>query len=440
MTSLDLSIVIPCYQEEPHLKESIRILTAALEQTKYAYEIILVDDVSPDGTRGAIEDICKDHPRARYIFHDKNKGRGGAFKTGFREAKGRIAGFLDIDLEVGAHYVAPMLRLIDEEGFDIATGHRYYLMSQTGGWIRHILSHGYRWMCGFFLNFGIKDSETGFKFFNVETCRKAILHSESDGWFWDTEVMVRASLANLKIKEFPVLFLRRFDKASTVRIIPDTLAYLRELYSFRKKIGLGMADRSPIYWTGRGYDFVMQILCGKTNQETLAAVAGHIPENASVVDLCCGTAMLYRTQLKAKNCKYLGLDANGHFVMSIRRRAISSQLHNTAKDPIPEADYIVMCNSFYHFHDKADELLEKMRAAAKKAVILTEPVRNMSTGGFGPLARFSNWLTNPGVGDYTQRFTPESFRAFCEKNNAASYDHKDGQRNAVAVFKTPDQT
>ena len=55
MTAVDLSIVIPCYMEEPHLAESVRVLSAVLDGTRYRYELIFVEDGSTDGTRGVTE-------------------------------------------------------------------------------------------------------------------------------------------------------------------------------------------------------------------------------------------------------------------------------------------------------------------------------------------------------------------------------------------------
>ena len=113
---------------------------------------------------------------------------------------------------------------------------------------------------------------------------------------------------------------------------------------------------------------------------------------------------------------------------------ISSKLHNVLADPIDAADYVVMCNSFYHFVDIRDDLLRRMKGAARKAVILTEPVRNVSAHSFSPWAGFAKWLTNPGVGDHTQRFDRASFRAFAEEHDASEFIYEDGNRNALAVF------
>lgn len=433
---MDLSVVIPCYREESHLRESVRVLCATLAQTRLDYELIFVDDCSPDATREVITAICDENSRARYIFHSENKGRGGAFKTGFSDSKGDIVGFIDIDLEVAAHYIPPLVNRIRDEGYDVATGKRIYLLGQTRGWLRHFLSSGYRSLCHFFLNYGVKDSETGIKFFLKSSAQEVVLGSEDNGWFWDTEVMARAALANLKIIEVPVLFLRRFDKESTVNLFSDSWKYIIALYYFRKKVGLGMSDRSPIYWTAIGYDIFMRLLCGGEESKSLSRIGGLIPKGSSVSDLCCGTARLYRDVLQGKGCRYLGLDANGHFILSLRRRGINVKLHNVLTDEIDPADYVVMCNSFYHFYDKKDEILAAMRKSANKGVIISEPVKNISSNSFSPLAALARILTNPGIGDYQKRFDLVEFRDFAQKNGATEFIHEEGSHNALAFFNT----
>ena len=192
-----------------------------------------------------------------------------------------------------------------------------------------------------------------------------VLASGADGWFWDTEVMCRAFLNNLDVFEFPVLFLRRFDKQSTVKILPTVLSYLWELYRFRGTVGLSLFDRSPIYWTAVGYDLLINLLYGERHRQNLLSVAERIPEGAFVVELCSGTGMLYRKHLKAKNCNYLGLDANGHFVMACQKRGVPTRLFDLLTDDIPKADYVVIVSSMYHFQKGQDELMLRMLAVAR---------------------------------------------------------------------------
>jgi glycosyltransferase involved in cell wall biosynthesis len=432
MTAIDLSLVLPCYDEAAHLRRSVAEIVDVLEQTRWSWEIVFVDDVSRDDTRAVIGELCAADPRLRAVFHERNRGRGAAFKTGFRAASGRTTGFIDVDLEVHARYIPALVALVDERDVDVATGRRYYNLRQTGALHRALLSWVYRRLCAVLLNVGVRDSETGCKFFNRATASDVVLGSESDGWFWDTEVMVRAALAGLVVHEMPVLFLRRRDKQSTVRVLSDSIAYLRALVRFRRSTGFTFAGTAPIYWSGIGYDLVMRALYGRQYASLYGDVAWRIPAGASVVDVCCGTARLYRDHLRGQVGSYLGLDVNPHLVMAARRKGVPVRHFDVRTDPIPVADYVVMCSSLYHFGATADALLARMRAAARKGVIVSEPVRNLSQMPI--IGRLSARLTNPGVGDFAGRYDLETFRRFAYANDVVEVWRPKGARNAIAVF------
>jgi glycosyltransferase involved in cell wall biosynthesis len=434
MRVLDLSLVIPCYNEGEHLRASAATLLEVLDQTRLDYEVVFVDDASQDDTQAQIEDICVRSDRCRFIFHDQNRGRGAAFKTGFAASTGRVTGFIDIDLEVQALYIPSLVNLIEKHGFDVVTGHRHYLLRQTGGLHRAVLSRAYRILCKALLDFGVKDSETGYKMFRRSTSACVVLGSESEGWSWDTEVMARAALKNLRIHEMPVLYLRRTDKTSTVRVAHDSWRYLTDLHRFRTKLGLSLVNKSPIYWTCAGYDLTMKALYGRQYHTTYAEVARRITDGASVVDLCCGTARLYRDFLHRRGCSYLGLDFNGHFVMGVRKRGVPAEHFDARSEDIPPADYVVMCSSLYHFRRTAPTLLTRMLAVAREAVIISEPVHNLSTRT-PRLGRAIAKLTNPGAGDYEERFDLETFRNFAQVHGASEFAYAPGQRNAIAVFR-----
>jgi len=427
----DISLIVPCYNEARHLRQNVGAVVEVLELSRWSWEIVFVDDGSEDQTRAIIRDICAADTRCRSILHDGNRGRGAAFKTGFARSQGRVTGFLDIDLEVHARYIPSLVNEIVRHGADVVIGHRHFLLRQTGGLPRVVLSWGYRRLCDVLLSLDLEDSESGCKFFKRETTSEVVLASENDGWFWDTEVMARARLANLRIHELPVLFLRRADRTSTVRPLRDSWAYLRELHGFRGKIGLSRRTKSPIYWTGHGYDLTMGALYGGRYDATLEAVARRIPDGASVVDLCCGTARLYQNFLRSRGCSYLGLDFNGDFVMHARRRGVDIRWFDLLAEPIPPADYVVMCSSLYHFGDRLDEVIGRMRQAANRAVIVSEPVRNLSDAPL--VGRLAAALTNPGVGAFTTRFDLERFQATCERHGG-ELAYEAGDRNAIAVF------
>lgn len=232
----DLSLVLACYNEEPVFAESVRQILCTLDHTTWHYEVIFVDDCSQDGTRSLIERLLESDRRhnLRKVFHSSNTGRGRAVADGIRLASGKVVGYIDIDLEVHARYIPPCVLAI-EDGYDIATAHRIYKFYWRG-LVRWILSQGYVKLQHALLGVDFKDTETGFKFFRRQKILSLLDEVEDAGWFWDTEVMVRAHLREYAIVEIPCLFQRRFDKKSTVRLLPDTLSYLGKIVAFRRRM------------------------------------------------------------------------------------------------------------------------------------------------------------------------------------------------------------
>lgn len=236
-SKIELSVVIACYNEEPVLRGSIAELIDVMEITRYrdTYELIFVDDCSRDTTVQIIHDLMRKYPQVnmRLIRHERNTGRGRTVTDGLMAAKGRIGGFLDIDLETPAHYI-PAAVLEIERGADVVSAHRIYkFMWRTLH--RHVISVGYHKLEASVLRVPLQDTEVGFKFFNLETARTVLQECHDQGWFWDTEVMARSYFAGLRIVEIPTLFIKRYDKQSSVRIVHDSLEYFSKLWRFQRE-------------------------------------------------------------------------------------------------------------------------------------------------------------------------------------------------------------
>ncbi len=232
----DLSIIIPCYQEEKHLKQSIVAIHELLKHTDYKFEMIFVDDCSKDKTRDIILNIAESFPNVKYIFHEVNVGRGGTFMHGVKMAAGRYVGFLDIDLEVSCVYLIKVLAEL-EKGADVVTIRRHYAIAPSPSFIiRHILSLGYKFLIRKYIGTPSMDTETGFKFFNRQRLNELSDKLVNKKWFFDTEVMVIAHYNKYSIKEVDGLFIRRSDKATTVKVVSDTIEYFMELIRFKKRL------------------------------------------------------------------------------------------------------------------------------------------------------------------------------------------------------------
>lgn len=230
----DLSLVLACYNESEHLEESFARLHQYLEKHTFNYELIIVEDKSTDNTRHIINKILSKFRanNIKYIKHSVNKGRGRSIMDGINIAKGDIVGFIDVDLEVGPEYIAGAVKKLDS--CDVVVGKRTYAKSLKTKH-RDIASRAYASLVRLFFKPPISDTEAGFKFFMRKKIMPILPEIENNGWFWDTEIIIRCYMHNLRIKEIPVRYVRRDDKTSTVNMIKDPIIYLHDLVKFSLK-------------------------------------------------------------------------------------------------------------------------------------------------------------------------------------------------------------
>ena len=231
-----VSVVLACYNEAEHIEASFGEIRETLTQAGWPFEILLVDDVSRDSTREILQRIVDTHRDLdlRLILHDRNRGRGATVTDGFRAARGTIAGYLDVDLEVHCRYIPSLVRAI-EKGADIATVQRIYAF-QLASLDRYFMSRGYSFLVRHLLGVPFRDTETGYKFFRRETVLPLLDEIEDEGWFWDTEFMARAARRGLSVDEVPGAYIRRKDKTSTVSGLSDSARYFQQLLHFRKAL------------------------------------------------------------------------------------------------------------------------------------------------------------------------------------------------------------
>jgi SAM-dependent methyltransferase len=161
------------------------------------------------------------------------------------------------------------------------------------------------------------------------------------------------------------------------------------------------------------YELAMLLLYGRHYASRYRAISELIPDGSSVLDLCCGPALLYHRYLRAKAVQYTGLDINTKFIEQLLQRGVSAQLWDLrSAEALPSADYVIMQASLYHFLPDASQVVDRMLQAARKRVIIAEPVRNLATSHSRLLSLFGRWFTNPGAGQHSLRFTEASLDDF----------------------------
>jgi len=143
-----------------------------------------------------------------------------------------------------------------------------------------------------------------------------------------------------------------------------------------------------------------------------SALAEQIPPKTSVVETCCGPGTLYSRYLRHKSVRYTGLDLSPVFVARLQGQGIDSRLWDMrSTEPLPQADYVVMQASLYHFLPDPGPIVERMLNAAREQVIIAEPIHNL-TSDHPRLSRMFAALTDAGAGPERQRFDERSLADF----------------------------
>jgi len=153
------------------------------------------------------------------------------------------------------------------------------------------------------------------------------------------------------------------------------------------------------------YEFIMLLLYQQHYASRYRVIAELIPTGATVLDVCCGPAVLYTRFLSDKGVNYIGLDLNNHFATTESKGIKMIRADLAIIPELPAADFVVMQASLYHFlPHSVVSVIGKMLKAAKQNVIIAEPVRNLSSSRLTWLARLAQTLTDCGSGTPISRF------------------------------------
>ena len=203
MSAHTLSIVIPCYNEKKTLLDMLaRVEAAPLDMAK---EIILVDDGSTDGTRELMNTL-----RDRYtvIFHEQNRGKGAALRSGFAVARGDFVLIQDADLEYNPHDYPKLLAPLVSGVADVVYGSRFsgsgphrvlYFWHQIGNQVLTLISNA-------FTNLNLTDMETGYKVFRRDVLVPLLPHLRADRFGFEPEITAWVAHRGLRIYEVGISY------------------------------------------------------------------------------------------------------------------------------------------------------------------------------------------------------------------------------------------
>lgn len=216
-----ITLVIPVYNEEHVLESHISILSKAMMSVaRDDYEIVIFEDGSTDGTRAIARKLARTAPHVRIMEAPERIGRGVSLAMAFSGAKGDIVVYLDADLAADLSHLPALIWEI-QSGADVCTGSRLLPGSKVAGrnYIRDVASRGYNLLLRLLFNTKILDHQCGFKAFRKSAILPLLSQIRDTHWFWDSELLIRAQNAGLKVTEIPISWTDRRD--SRVRLWSD---------------------------------------------------------------------------------------------------------------------------------------------------------------------------------------------------------------------------
>lgn len=204
---IDISIVIPAYNESLRLPRFLANLIPYCEKSGKKYEIIVVDDGSIDGTSEAARRCTNAFRNLEVVRLENNRGKGCAVKTGFVRSKGDICLFMDADGSVQPQEIEKNIPYILEQGYDLFVGSRVLRAEDRilkAKWYRRLMGAIFNFLVHSLLFDEIADTQCGFKIFKREVIQPLFSGLHLNGFGFDIEILYLAHKLNLKIKEGPV--------------------------------------------------------------------------------------------------------------------------------------------------------------------------------------------------------------------------------------------
>jgi len=216
-SNMEISLVIPAYNEARSVAAAIEAAAAALGRLTGRFEVIIVDDGSLDGTGTTVQALARDHPYLHVVTHPQRQGKGAAVQTGMLKAQGEYRFFMDADLSYSPEQIGLLWSPL-RNGFQVAVGRRWDLRPYRR-YGRRIAAQVFRTWVRVAAGLPLADPQCGFKGFCAEAAQTLFSPLCTTGFAFDVELLLRARGLGLRITEVAVTWQDRAD--STVRLWRD---------------------------------------------------------------------------------------------------------------------------------------------------------------------------------------------------------------------------
>lgn len=234
-SSLKISVIIPVYNEEENLKNTLFQIKRELEDSDFEWEIITIDDASTDRTPDILASLKAEIPNLKVLRNEKNMKLGYTLRRGFEVAEGDLIFYTDCDLPCLPSVLKYAVKIMEVYNVDIVAAYR--LDRTAEGWLRTLYSFVYNLLIRFLFGVRIKDVN-----FACKLIKKEVLHAvrlEADGSFIDAELLIKALKKGFKLMQFGTDYFPRLRGRSTLSNFKVIIKILKELFSCRIKMWLG---------------------------------------------------------------------------------------------------------------------------------------------------------------------------------------------------------
>ncbi|MFJ9735051.1 glycosyltransferase [Streptomyces sp. NPDC101171] len=233
-----LDVVVPVYNEEKDLEPCVRRLREHLARTfPYAFRITVADNASTDGTSQVAARLAAQLPEVTTCRLEQ-KGRGRALRTVWSASEAPVLAYMDVDLSTDLNALLPLVAPLISGHSDLAIGSRLARASRVvRGPKREFISRAYNLILRGSLQARFSDAQCGFKAIRRDVAQVLLPLVEDTGWFFDTEMLVLAERAGLRIHEVPVDWVD--DPDSTVHIVRTATDDLKGVWRVGRALATG---------------------------------------------------------------------------------------------------------------------------------------------------------------------------------------------------------
>lgn len=237
-----LDVVVPVYNEQRVLEDTVRRLRSFLDTCfPYSARVTIADNASTDSTWPIAERLAAELPGVSAVHLDE-KGRGRALKRVWLASDATVLAYMDVDLSTDLSALLPLVTPLISGHSQVAIGTRLSSDSHVRrGAKREIISRSYNLMLRTGLRAGFSDAQCGFKAMRADAAEALLPWVEDTGWFFDTEVLVLAERAGLRIHEVPVDWTD--DPDSRVDIVATARADIEGMIRLSREL---RAERIPL--------------------------------------------------------------------------------------------------------------------------------------------------------------------------------------------------